>query len=137
MSNDYNYIDHTDGIDEALLLDPDPPWEIAHPMRYRSMGDVSFPAHPEHAKAITVLAYRLWKIYCDLSGESMTDHKTGDPLRIEWDGEAYNVYSYVWSEVAGEGYESLASIEKKLLDAFTDRMGTQIAHGRRAAEVGW
>ena len=128
------FLDIAQWIDEADLLHPNPPWEIDSPMRYRSMGDVSFPAHPEHAKAITVLAYHLWKIWCDVSGESMADHKTGDPMRIEWDGEAFNVHSYVWSEVAGEGYESLQSIETALLNAFTDLMGNLITHGRKTVE---
>jgi hypothetical protein len=137
------FIDFTEWIDEDDLLHPDPPWSIDHPSRYKSMSDVSFPAHPEHAKAITVLARHLWQIAEDVSGGDMSDHKTCDQLRICWGDVAgfYTTYSHVWSELDGGRFATLSEIENALLKAFTDLMGNlvanMIANGRKRAGVKW
>ena len=151
MSNDYDLediewmaadmsarppIDLTEWVNEADLLHPNPPWETAQPIICKSFDDVSFPAHPEHGNAIVVLARHFWQVSEDLSGGDMSDHKSCDPLRICWGEEAgfYTTYSYVWSELDGGRFVTLGEIEKALLNAFTDRMGNLIAHGRKTVE---
>jgi hypothetical protein len=133
------FLDIAQWIDENDLLHHNPPWETAQPIIYKSFDDVSFSAYPEHAKAIVVLARHFWQVSEDVSGGDMSDHKSCDPLRICWGEEAgfYTTYSYVWSELDGGRFATLGEIETALHNAFTDRMGNMIAHGRKTAGVKW
>jgi len=75
-------------------------WEIEEPMRFQSFVYVPLD-DKARAECITVLAYHLWQLEERLTGGDGS-HKSCDPLRIEWDGAEYIVFSYVFSPLEWE-----------------------------------
>ena len=123
-----------EGIETADDPTPDT-WEIEEPLRSQSFAHMPLNDRGQ-AECITVLAYHLWQLEERLTGGDGS-HKSCDPIRIEWDGSEYIVFSYVFSPLEWESYKSLADVEAALLNLFAERLVVLLANGRKREGVKW